>query len=213
MNTLAMEIERQSGIFPVPEGTGTIEPDLLRFLSDTLRGRNGVVALSGALICFGISPRIGPLDLRWYSQFWADRAVYKNIVATDMIFGCDVFGDLLFVRSGSIFRLDSELGEVEHLFKTVTRFGLISVREASELFGGVPARGAFSGIELGEDPLRLMPSVPFVVSGDRHDNYRSVPLTSLLRKKALLSVEIQNLRDGSVIDLSYWDEPEGKKYH
>jgi hypothetical protein len=206
MTNLAFEIKRQRSMFGAVAGDREVGAGNLRTWSHICQAKNGIVALSGALICFGLNPDGGPLDLRWYQSQWRERSVYENLRTSDFIFGCDVFGDLLFERGGALYRLDGESGDVDRLHNDIRKIGDMSLQEAAELFGGAPAKEAFAASVLGMDPFRLMPVTPFLMAGGIPHSHRMVKLTTILGKKAELAKRVQHLGDGETVDLSFWDQ-------
>lgn len=206
MISLADEFRRLPSIFTPSAAISDLGIRNSKTWSSFCLGKNGVVAISGALVCFGLGPKVTPVDLRWYKYHWKQRSYYKNIFEFDFVLGCDVFGDLLFEREGALFRLDGESGDIECLLDNIEEFGAMSLSDAADLFGGRPAKLAFAGCYLGDDLIRLMPQPPFLIAGETAHSHRIIDLPTLLEKKAKLAKNVENLNDGDTLDLSFWNE-------
>lgn len=205
MMTLADEIERQTSLFAVATraDAGSDEEVYQREIS---RGRNGFFAMSGAFIGFGRGTSGGPMDLDWYRTQWTQRACYSELRDADFVFGCDIFADLLFMREGAVLRLDGETGDCVRVASSPDAFAAMTLEQASELLGGNLARQYFGGRYLDEDPMRLLPTAPFVTAGGDYHSFLTVPLTVALRRKAVLSQKLVGLPDGAGVDLTFWHE-------
>ena len=207
MRTLADEINAQLGIF-APARVADTSSEAALYWASVSHGRNGFGALSGAFICFGHAPNSGPLDLAWYGSVWPERHLYRKLELADFIFGCDVFADLWFLRGEAIYRLEGETGDAILVLNDARELGALAIDEAAEMFGGSIAREHFAGKNLGMDPLRLLPSIPFVIAGGDKREFHAVPLSEALRKKAQLCQQIDGMSDGEAIDLTFWRDIE-----
>lgn len=167
-----------------------------------VRRKNGALALSGALVLFGSGADLGsPLHLARY-QTWTARADY-GLEATDDVFGADVFGDLLFARSGGVYRLDGELGDHVRLGETREFFELPRA-DIVEALGGHLGRERFTGRVIGPDPLRLLPTAPFMTSQHIAGAFFEAPLTRALALKHRLFLACRDSAEGAAIDCSFW---------
>lgn len=205
MATLAEEIGCQPSLFAAAPRVQPV-PEEVCYWSTISQGRNGFFALSGALIGFGRGAPGGPLDIEWYRGGWAHRSSYGELREADLVFGCDIFADLLFMRDRAVFRLDGETGDCIHVADSAEAFAAFTTHEAAELLGGNLARKHFAGRFLDVDPVRLLPSAPFVTAGGDHHSFLEVPLTVALRRKATLKRKLTGVSDGAVIDLTFWHE-------
>jgi hypothetical protein len=167
-------------------------------------GRNGVVALSGALVLFADGPAATPFSARWHEEIWPTRQLYPAIEQSDLIVGCDVTGDLLLLRGAQILRLDGEIGDISPLASTVGEFLGMDIETASDAVGGKLAREGLAGLALGPDPLRLLPTVPFTIGDTSPRTFQKLPLSQALRIKAQLHDRLSQVDDGDTVRLDFW---------
>lgn len=172
-----------------------------------IRRKNGALALSGAFVLFGCGGDHGaPLHIARYRR-WSAREDY-GLETTDDVFGADIFGDLLFARSGVVFRLDGELGEHVRLGETCAFFEQ-SRADITEALGGHLGREHFAGRAIGIDPLRLLPTAPFTTSQHVTGAFFEAPLTRALALKHRLLLACRGVPEGAGVDCSFWRADEG----
>lgn len=167
-----------------------------------LRSKNGTLALSGGLVVFGCGRDLGaPMNVaRW--KAWPARRDY-GLQASDDIFAADVFGDLLFARDGVVFRLDGEMGDhVEVL--AFESFLNAELKDIAEDLGGPLARQHFANRAIGDDPLRLLPSMPFMMKEHERGGFFETPLTRAIELKYRLFRACRDAPDGAGIDCAFW---------
>jgi hypothetical protein len=198
---LIEEIERCVPAFDYPD-----EPLIEAITSPEIRAlvrrKNGALALSGALVLFGCGgDQRSPLHFSRY-QAWAGRTDY-GIEPTDDIFGADIFGDLLFARAGAVFRLDGELGEHVRLGDLSSFFDR-QLSDIAEELGGKLGREHFAHRVLGLDPLRLLPTLPFMMRQHVRGEFFETPLWRALVLKHRLFVACRDAPNGAEIDCSFW---------
>jgi hypothetical protein len=169
-----------------------------------IRRKNGTLALSGALIVFGLGSSGHPLDARTY-QTGPWRADY-GLRDHDAILGADIFGDFLFLRGTDLFRLDGEQGEQVAL-GNLEDFLNSDASMVAENLGGNLARTKFAGRTLGVDPLRLLPTHPFMMKENAPGEFFELPLGSALRLKHRLFLACRSAPEGAAIDCSFWGLP------
>jgi hypothetical protein len=167
-----------------------------------LRAKNGALALSGALAVFGCSgDPTAPMHVTRYKK-WPARADY-DLNPADDIFASDIFGDLLFARDGVAFRLDGETGE--H-----ARLGGIDdllhqpLSEIAEELGGSLGREHFARRAIGMDPLRLLPTLPFMMQQHVRGEFFETPLSRAIELKHRLFVACRSAPEGARIDCGFW---------
>jgi hypothetical protein len=202
MNLIA-EIGRCPAIFhpATTEGLNAIPSAGQRAI---IRRKNGTLALSGALVVFGLGSKGLPLDARTYqSGLW--RVDY-GLQDDDAILGADIFGDLLFLRGTDVFRLDGEQGE-QIALGDLEEFLSSDVSVVAENLGGNLARTKFAGQPLGADPLRLLPTYPFMMKENVPREFFEVPLSLALRLKHRLFLTCQSAPEGAAVDCSFWGQP------
>lgn len=167
-----------------------------------LRTKNGALALSGALALFGCgSNSATPMHFSYYNK-WHARSDY-GLSPSDDIFAADIFGDLLVAKKGAVFRLDGETGEHVAL-------GGIDVllqqplSEIAEELGGTLGRERFAGRSIGMDPLRLLPTFPFMMQQHIRGEFFETPLTRAVDLKHRLFVACRGAPEGAGIDCGFW---------
>jgi len=169
-----------------------------------LRAKNGTLALSGALVLFGCGPDpSAPVHISRYKD-WQARGDYclKN---GDQIFAADIFGDLRFVRDDAVYRLDGETGD--HVL--LGEFDVLLNQQLSaiaEELGGKLGREHFANRGIGTDPLRLLPTRPFMMQEHVRGEFFEVPLTRAIDLKHRLFIACRDDPEGGGIDCSFWRE-------
>ncbi|MEQ1810764.1 MAG: hypothetical protein ABL889_12610 [Terricaulis sp.] len=167
-----------------------------------IRTKNGALALSGALALFGCGrDASAPMHIARYRN-WCARADY-GLQSDDDVFGADVFGDLLFSRNGAAFRLDGETGD--HV-----EIGMLDVvlnqqlSEIAEELGGNLGRERFANRGIGADPLRLLPTYPFMMKEHVRGEFFETPLSHAIDLKHRLFVASRDAPEVAGIDCSFW---------
>jgi hypothetical protein len=167
-----------------------------------LRAKNGTLALSGALVLFGWDrDATMPMDITHYAD-WIGRVDY-GLQSSDEIFGADIFGDLLFARSGAVYRLDGETGD-HVLIGDIDTFLNQPLSEIAEELGGTLGREHFADRAIGEDPLRLLPNYPFMMKEHVRGEFFETPLTRAVDLKYRLFTSCRNAPEGAGIDCTFW---------
>ncbi len=198
---LIEEIERRPELFGEINAVklaAVVDPEL----ADLLSRKNGALALSGALVFFGVGDDPAhPVDRRCY-QAWEGREDY-GLSPADEVFGVDIFGDLLFANGGEAFRLDGELGDRVPLGRLTSWLGQ-DRSDAAEELGGRLARERFGGRVIGEDPLRMLPTFPFMMKEFVPGEFFETPLSRAIGLKLRLFRLCQNAPEGTGMDCSFW---------
>ena len=197
------EILRCDAVFDPPSAASlsSLPPEITHLV----RSKNGALALSGALLVFGcLDGPPTPMSLSFYQE-WAARADYC-LNRNDHVFGADVFGDLLFVRNREAFRLDGETGERVSLgsFDQLWEQPLSAIADE---FGGALGRERLAGRAIGSDPLRLLPTIPFMLQDSVRCALFEAPLTRALELKHRLFLTSRGAPDGAFINYGFWRAP------
>jgi hypothetical protein len=198
---LREEIGRCAPFFE-PIGTQASKVVADPVLTALLERTNATLALSGALVLFGLGhDPAHPLDLRCY-RAWGGRGEY-GLLPDDEIFGADIFGDLLFVRRGDAFRLDGEGGELDPL-GPIAAWIEKERRDVAGEVGGNLAGERFAGRVFGEDPLRLLPVRPFMTNEFIEGQFFETPLSNALAIKRRCYRLCRDAPEGAKVDFSFW---------
>lgn len=167
-----------------------------------LEGKNGTLALSGALALFGCGlDQAAPMHFSRY-RTWPARVDY-GLHPEDEIFAADIFGDLLFARNGAALRLDGETGE-HVLIGDIDDFLNKQLDEIAEELGGKLGREHFANRAIGSDPLRLLPTFPFIMRQHVRGESFETPLTRAVAIKHRLFQACRNAPEGNGIDCAFW---------
>lgn len=167
-----------------------------------IRAKNGALALSGAFAMFGCGRDLSaPMNISRY-QAWTARSDY-GLGPSDDIFGADIFGDLLFVRHNVAFRLDGETGD-QVAIGDITDVLDRQLSEIAEELGGNLGRERFAHRVIGQDPLRLLPTFPFMMQQHVRGEFFETPLTRAIELKHQLFCACRDAPDGAGVDCAFW---------
>lgn len=186
------------------KGDSIDDAELLRELpselTQILRDMNGFILHNGALHVRGAS--VAP---EWHSLRAALRGptalhtLYENVHVTDIPFAQDLLGDQFLLRSGQVYKLSSETGDVQPLIGNLDDF-FRNVDEDIETFLNVDQDHILQPGQL------LMAFPPFVVrTSDGSVSLKPIDAGELILFHANLAKQIRDVPDGGSIEFKVTD--------
>lgn len=163
---------------------------------------NGLVALNGGIQFKGCVNKPEWISLH---ETWKGKLklldVYESIAPNDIPFAQDAFGDQYIYRSGEIFQLNCESGELENLNCTLDQFvnniktdalDYLSLQQIYEL--------KEMGIELKNgEMMNVYP--PFMFNSESERSYKPVPSIEQISFLQNLYIQTRDLKDGESIEI------------
>ncbi len=160
---------------------------------------NGYVAFSGGLHVRGacLSPDWHSLRVAWFGER-AVHTLFPAVAAADIPFGEDALGNQFILRSGIVFRLDAEIGELASLEVDLAGFDAAVRADPIEYLGLQPLQRfrAEGGVLRPGEVLNVYP--PFVFSESASGvSLRAIPALEQLAFLSALAAQIRQLPDGA----------------
>lgn len=178
-------------------------------LQSLLLQMNGFVAFDGGLHVRGVcrDPDWHSLQLACQSEF-ALSGRYPALSASDVPFAQDFLGDQYVLRSGSVYRLLGETGEIEGLELTLGQFLECAIADPLEFLSLEPLRSFINDGERLRPGELLSAWPPFCAKESKNGvSLKAMPALERLRALANLASQLQAVSDGSKVRVITNDHP------
>ncbi|MBL8705887.1 MAG: hypothetical protein JNM30_13630 [Rhodospirillales bacterium] len=182
---------------PAFVGANAVERELAGLLAQ----RNGFLAFEAALHIYPSDPA-KPLSLENVNSADGWRGAYPAIPADVLFFGQDIFGGQFGLRSGAVWTLDPETGDLTRTADTLEAFVTLLLRDYDVMVGHSLAHQWQATHGALKHDQRLAPKIPFVMGGEfTVDNLYAADLLPLMRARADIARQIADLPDGAQVEL------------
>lgn len=169
-------------------------------LAGILKATNGFILHGGALHVRGavLVPEWHSIRAAWQGPN-AFHALYKSVLADDIPFAQDQFGDQFLYRNGRVFRLESETGDLEALAESLEEF----FTRANEDIEGFLNVGLDHALQPGQ---LLLAYPPFVFRESAvGSSLKAVSAEEVILFHAELARQLQDVPEGGRIQLAFPD--------
>jgi hypothetical protein len=159
---------------------------------------NGFIALNGGFHLRGLcsDPSWHSLEFAWIGES-SFASQYPEVLPDDIPFAQDCFGDQFIYRSGNIFKLTGETGEVDLLCKSLDKF-IKGITADPHTFLNLPESFLARYVI---NPGQLIHVYPPLCTRAEKRSFRVISATELISAHADFARQIRDVPDGGEINI------------